>query len=154
MGNQREIRQISPTHRLGVAIRILDDCESIVSTFVNEREPGHFYTYIARANEGGRIYNMDGDGIDLGILRHPTFIIQSGGKMWCGYDAFHDHIATVAEYLADAAFLVGDENDYIDEYRITNRSLYYQRVHSGYWMPIDAYIRIHHPQLSLPKCGG
>lgn len=154
MGNQREIRQISPTHRLGVAVRILDECESIVSTLLNEHKQGHFYTYIAAANEDHRIYNMDADETDLGILRYPTFIIQSGGKMWCGYDAFHNHIAAIAEFLTDATFLVGDENDYIDEYRISNRSLDYRRVHSGYWMPIDKYIRDHHPQISIPECGG
>ena len=129
MGNQREIRQIAPTHRLGVAVRVLDDCDSIVSALVNEHTQGHFYTYIAPVDDDRRIYNLDGDETVLGILRHPTFIIQSGGKMWCGYDAFRDHIATVAEYLTDATFLVGDENDYIDAYRICNRSLDYQRVH-------------------------
>lgn len=143
MGNQREIRQISPAYRLGVAIPILDGCESIVLKLVSERDAGNFYTYIAPANEVGRIHNMDGDEVDLGILQHETFIIQSGGKMWCGYFAFRDHIAAVAKYLADAAFLVGDEIDYIDEYRISNRSLHYRRVHSGGWRPIDAYIRHH-----------
>lgn len=32
--------------------------------------------------------------------------------MWRGYDAFCEHIASVAQYLTDALFLVGDEEDY------------------------------------------
>lgn len=143
MGNQREIRQVEPRERLGVAIGVRDGCEVEVERILAGYKSGHFYTYLAAADEERTIHNMDVGDCGLGRLRRPTFIIQSGGKMWCGYDAFREHIATVSRYLTDALFLVGDEYDYIDEFRIADRTLQYRRVHSGYGMSLDEYLRQH-----------
>lgn len=147
MGNWHEIRQLTPVLRDGVAIHILDGYESSVLAIVNEYRPYHFYTYVAPAGEEHCIINMDATKADLGQLRHPAFIIQSGGKMWCGYKAFRRHIESVASYLSDAAFLVGDEYGYIDEYRILDRKLEYR---STYWdddYVISDYIREHYPEI-------
>lgn len=148
MGNQHEIRQISPTHRLGAAIEILDGYESIVLNLIKPHPPGRFYTYFAPPNQNGKIVNLDGGVTELGILRNSTLIFQSGGKMRCGYDSFRVHIEEIATYVKDSTFLVGDENDFIDEYKIVGNSLNYRRVHSGFWLPIDDYLQNRHPEIS------
>jgi hypothetical protein len=84
---------------------------------------------------------VDYGDVALGVLNTAHFTIQIGGEMRCGYNAFRDHIATITPYLEDAMFLVGDEEDYIDEYSISNGRLDCRRVHSGNWMPVDEYLR-------------
>lgn len=140
MGNQREIRQVVPSAQLGVAIPIRDGCVDAVAGLLAKHEVGHFYTYIAEPGADYIISNMDYGKTPIGTSDTARFIIQSGGKMWCGYEAFCDHIANVAKYLHDAHFFVGDELDYIDKFRITNGKLHYKRVHSGYWLAVDEYL--------------
>ena len=67
--------------------------------------------------------------------------IQSGGKMWCGYVAFVGRVRELAPHLADALFYVGDEEDYIDEFRLSGGVLEYRRVHSGYYLPVRNFLR-------------
>ena len=139
MGNQREIRQVSPA-RLGVAIPIRDGCANAISKILSQHRQAHFYTYIAEPNTDTIFPNMDGDHTAVGVSKVARFIIQSGGKMWCGYDAFCNHLSDVAQYLNDAHFFVGDEEEYIDEFRITSGTLILDRVHNGGWRPVDEYI--------------
>ncbi len=81
----------------------------------------------------------------MAVLSSPAFIVQSGGKMWCGYPEFTEHIREVAPLLADATFLVGDEEDYIDEFRIASGALTVTRVHSGCWRDVEDFIREDYP---------
>ena len=149
MGNQREIRQVSPTVHLGVAIQIREGATESVIGILAKHATGHFYTYVATANDDCSIPNMDDNETRIGSSRAARFIIQSGGKMWCGYEAFCDHIADVAEYLHDAQFFVGDEEDYIDEFQIANGKLILSRVHSGGWRSVHEYLAERFPDAAI-----
>lgn len=72
MGNQRDVRQLEPFERPGVAIRIHDGSEGDVQRILSVHEDGHFYTYFGPANDERTIYNMDGDDTDLG----PTWAVS------------------------------------------------------------------------------
>ncbi|MGY8770568.1 MAG: hypothetical protein ACKVH8_19310 [Pirellulales bacterium] len=146
MGNQREIRQLTPTYRLGVAIPVRVNSLEIVADILSQYKQGHFYTYVVPADTECSIWNMDGDDIHMGASSRAYFIIQSGGKMWCGYDEFCNHINSVAKYIEDARFFVGDAEDYIDEFAISNGRLIYERFHSGFWIPVDEYLRKCYPE--------
>ncbi len=143
MGNQREIRQVYPTCQLGVAIVLRPGGVTSVQNILNEEELRHFYTQLAPANAPLTIHNMDFDSAELGASPFARFVIVSGGKMWCGYEAFGQHIARVAPYLEDALFFVGDEESYIDRFAIKDGQLTLTRVHEGYWRPVDEYIVEH-----------
>lgn len=145
MGNQREIRQVYPVARLGVAIPIRAGFEPVIASLLAGYEIGHFYTCIAPPDEDFSIANMDFGETVIERSRQSRFIIRSGGKMWCGYAAFREHIAAVAPYLEDALFLVGDEEDYIDQFLISEGVCEYRRVHAGYWLPVEEYIRAQFP---------
>ena len=147
MGNQREIRQVLPVAQLGVAIPIRDGFADTIASMLAQYRKGHFYTYLAAPDEDYTISNMDFEDTPIGRSRVPRFIIQSGGKMWCGYEAFCQHIAAVAQYLEDALFFVGDEEDYIDRFSISDGAMNYQRVHAGCWRSVGDYIREHFPKL-------
>ncbi|MEM7030296.1 MAG: hypothetical protein AAF629_12070 [Chloroflexota bacterium] len=141
MGNQREIRQVLPIPQLGVALTIHTTDEEMVANILSQHPDAHFYTHIAQKNEPAIIHNMDFDATPLAISNRDRLIIKSGGKMWCGYDAFCEHIRTIAPYLEDGLFFVGDEEDYIDEFLISNGKLTYTRVHSGYWWDLEDYLK-------------
>ena len=61
--------------------------------------------------------------------------------MWCGYGTFVEHVRALAPYLDDAHFFLGDEEEYIDEFRVCGGVLSYRRVHHGGWRPLDEYIK-------------
>lgn len=61
--------------------------------------------------------------------------------MWCGYERFVAHIEALAPLVVDALFYVGDEEDYIDEFVLTDGRLEYRRVHSGYYLPVRKFLR-------------
>lgn len=46
-------------------------------------------------------------------------------------------------------FFVADEQDYIDKFRIIDRNLDLQRVHSGSWRPVDEYLSERFPELEI-----
>lgn len=140
MGNQREIRQLLPSARLGVAIPIRREFADAVSEILAQHDKGHFYTYLAAAFEDLVISNLDFGETRLDPSNTPRFIIQSGGKMWCGYTEFCDHIARVAKYSYDALFFVGDEEGVIDQFEIKDRTLTITRVHSGFYWLIEDFI--------------
>lgn len=147
MGNHREIRQVQPLFQIGVAIPVRVGFEANLQVVLNKYKCGHFYSYFASAGEDCTIRNMDLDDTWVGISRRARFIVQSGGKMWCGYQAFCEHIAEVAPFIEDALFFIGDEEDYIDRFELANRTLQYSRVHSGGWRSVEDYILEQFPEL-------
>lgn len=146
MGNQREVRQLRPSAHLGVAIPIRNGCAGTISDILAQHDQGHFYTYLAAPHEDCLIQNMDSCETVIGRSHTHRLVIQSGGKMWCGYDAFCNHIACLAKCLENALFFVGDEEYYIDQFLIEAGSLILTRVHSGCWRPVDEYIREQFPE--------
>ena len=53
---------------------------------------------------------------------------------------------------------VGDEEDYIDEFRLSGGVLEYRRVHSGYYLPVRNFLRSRGvrqtPNQALQQTGG
>ncbi|KAB8141207.1 hypothetical protein F8S13_20625 [Chloroflexia bacterium SDU3-3] len=131
MGNQREIQQVSPAQRLGVVIPIREGCAASVAAILAPHDRGRFYTYLIEPNTADSIPNLDGDDIHVGAQQAAQLVIQSGGKMWCGYEAFGQHIAQLAPYLSDALFFVGDDTGEIDRFQIAQGKLSICRVHTG-----------------------
>lgn len=142
MGNQREIRQVSPRKGLGVVIRVRPGHSDEVTQLLGDNnEKCRFYTHFHPAGEPIEFPNMDGPNVALGPQSQDHVVIQSGGKMWCGYEAFVTHVRALAPHLEDALFFVGDEEEYIDEFRLSGEELCYRRVHEGGWRPVDEFIR-------------
>lgn len=142
MGNQREIRQVSPREGRGVVIPVQVGHSGEVRRLLGDVDQQcRFYTYFRPAGEPIEFPNMDGPAVVLGSQSRDHVVIQSGGKMRCGYEAFVDHVRALATHLDDATFFIGDEEDYIDEFRLSGGRLYYCRVHEGGWLPVDEYIR-------------
>lgn len=61
--------------------------------------------------------------------------------MWCGYEAFVDHVRALSTHLGNGIFFVGDEEDYIDEFRITAGELHYHSVHAGRWWSVKEFVQ-------------
>ena len=142
MGNQREIRQVSPREGLGVVIAVRPDhAGEVIRLLGDEGEHCRFYTYFIPAGEPIEFPNLDGPDVSLAAQPCDNVVIQSGGKMGCGYDTFVDRLRALAPHLRDARFFVGDEEEYIDELRLTRGQLHYCRVHEGGWRPVDEFIR-------------
>ena len=89
MGNQREIIQTEPVRRRGVVLRVRPEAAAAARELV-EPAGGKFYSYVVLAGEPDSLHNMDGPvGQDDEALPPADVLrvaIQSGGKMWCGYD--------------------------------------------------------------------
>ena len=142
MGNQRVIRQVTPREGLGVTIAVRAGFAGQVVRLLGDRdEESRFYTYFYRAGDPIEFPNLDGPGVALGVKARDHVGIQSGGKMWCGYEAFVDKVRALAPYLEDARFFVGDEENYIDEFRFADGVLHYCRVHEGGWVPLEYFLR-------------
>ena len=141
MGNQREIRQLSPRNGLGVVVDIKPNCDNKVAHILGQHDRGYFYTYLVAENAEFSIPNMDGPDMHLSKSTSARLAIQSGGKMWCGYDKFCDHLEFLSKCLNETRFLVADEENYIDEFSIGDGTLVRTRVHSGHGLSIDTYLR-------------
>lgn len=142
MGNQREIRQMSPREGLGVVIPVRPgDAGEVTRLLGDQDEQCRFYTYFRPAGEPIEFPNLDGPDVALGPQPRNHIVIQSGGKMWCGYEEFAHRVRALAPYLEDALFFVGDEEEYIDEFCLSGGELRYRRVHEGCWRPVDEFIR-------------
>lgn len=141
MGNQREIQQVSPAQRLGVVIPIREGSAALVAAILAPHDRGRFYTYLIEPNMPCSIPNLDGDAIHVGSEQTAQLVIQSGGKMWCGYKAFGHHIAQLAPYLSDALFFVGDDTGEIDKFHIEQGKLSIHRVHTGPWISVEEYLK-------------
>ena len=46
----------------------------------------------------------------------------------------------LAPMVDDVIFYAGDEDIYIDEFRIVAGTLHYKRVHEGYWRDLNDYL--------------
>jgi hypothetical protein len=142
MGNQREIRQVLPRSGLGAILRVRAGQGAHVKNLIGtSRARGNFYTYFCPAGEPIEIPNMD-TSLDLrrDASEHDHVAIQSGGKMWCGYERFVAHVGHLAPLLEDAQFFVGDEEDYIDEFMLIDGQLRYRRVHQGGWWDLEDFL--------------
>lgn len=132
-----------PREGLGVVIKIRSSRGVTVQKLIEDaRQVGEFYTHFHPAGEPIEFPNMDGTE-DVSLTQSPCdhVGITSGGKMWCGYDAFVEHVRELACHLEDAMFYVGDSEDYIDEFRLEAGVLHYRRVHEGFWLPVEEYVR-------------
>jgi hypothetical protein len=145
MGNQREIRQASPRSGLGVAIPVRighsTDAKELAET---QEHRGLFYTYFCPAGEPIEILNMDGPTVCLGPFNRDYVVIQSGGKMWCGYAEFIERIRSLCPHLEDALFFVADEENYIDEFLIKDGRLQYQRLLQGAAWNLTSFLAERH----------
>jgi hypothetical protein len=142
VGNQREIRQVSPREGLGVVIPVRPGHAGEATQLLGDKdEQCRLYTYFRPAGEPIEFPNLDGPDVALGPQPGDHIVIQSGGKMWCGYEAFVDRVRALTPHLEDALFFVGDEEDYIDEFRLSGGELHYRRVHEGSWRPVDEFIQ-------------
>ena len=142
MGNQREIRQVSPRDGLGVVVPVrLGQVGEVIRLLGDLDEQGRFYTYFAPAGEEISFPNLDGPEVTIRPRPRDQIVIQSGGKMWCGYEAFVGRLRKLAPLLEDALFFVGDEEEYIDEFRLSGGELHYRRVHEGGWLSVAEFIK-------------
>lgn len=139
MGNQRELLQVSPRRGRGAILRLRPRATSAVEQILAASNP--FYAHLRRRGDALQFSNLDGPDTDEGIASEDHLIIQSGGKMWCDYQYFVDRVRILAPSLDDALFYVGDEEDYIDEFRIERGTLGYVRVHAGCWQDLEQYLR-------------
>lgn len=141
MGNQREVRQVSPRSGLGVILLVRVGLATDAKRLVDTLEQQSCYMHFCPAREPIEIPNLDST---FDIRQSPSdrdhIAIQSGGKMWCGYENFIDHVRSLAPLLEDAQFFVGDEEDYIDEFSIVDGKLLYKRVHQGFWWGLAAFL--------------
>jgi len=141
MGNQLEIRQLWPREGLGVVIPVRSGCANeVIQRLGTFEEQCRFYTYFSSKGTPVEFPNMDGPNVSLAPQPHDHVVIQSGGKMWCGYNAWVERLGALAEYLEDSLFFVGDEEFYIDEFQLSNGKLHYCRVHEGGWRPLSEFI--------------
>lgn len=130
MGNQHEVRQLRPfVVRWGAAIPVRPGCfEALLSRFDELRD----YRLIPIRSTGVLEFpNLDHANVHL--ERAGEFLcVQSGAKMWCGYEAFIAQVAELGPSLEDALFYVADEEDFVDRFSIQDGVLDHRRVHSGY----------------------
>ena len=146
MGNQREIIQREPSENRGVILRVLPgQSHSVRELLHGLDDPPGFYTHFISAGDALTFPNLDGPDTVAGKAEVDTLVIQSGGKMWCGYERFIELVRRVAASVEDALFYVGDEEDYIDEFRIRSRCLHYARVHQGCWRSLDDFFKSRAP---------
>ena len=115
MGNQREIRQVSPREGLGVVLPVrAGRAAEVIRLLGDADERFRFYIHFYPAGAKIEFNNLDGADVAVGAQPSDHIIIQSGGKMWCGYDTFVERVRALAPHLEDGLFYVGDEEDYID----------------------------------------
>ena len=148
MGNTHTIVQTVP-HIVRGAILTVEN-EAVISFFSDEGSPSYYHYndsegrqfYIHLEIDKSRISfpNLDCKDTEISLSKRTYIYIQSGGKMWCGYESFVKIIDKLARYVSDSEFYIGDENDFIDKYVIENGALNYERVHSGSWYDVDKYL--------------
>jgi hypothetical protein len=147
VGNQRELRQVLPREGLGAVLPIqVGHSAEVLRLLGDDDQQCRFYTYFRSAGEPIEFPNLDGPPVALSAQSRDHIVIQSGGKMWFGYETFVNHVRALAPHLGDATFFVGDEEDYIDEFRLSGGELFYRRVHEGGWRPVDEFIRSMEPR--------
>lgn len=142
MGNQREIRQTSPRNGFGVTLCVRVGRGAEAKHLIDDQNLiARFYSYFCPAGEPIEIPNMDSAcNIRQDASDRDYIAIQSGGKMWCGYEKFVAHVRLLAPALEDAQFFVADEEDYIDEFLIVDGELRYKRVQQGFCPDLEEYL--------------
>jgi hypothetical protein len=138
MGNVHSIVQVRPAQsRRGAAILVRPDRRTALRELHEAVGGKEFYTYLHTVPISFAISGVNGlDGEFRDELLY--LVIQSGGKMWCGYEDFAATIARFAPALDDAMFLVGDEDvGFVDEYTIVDGSLQRRRIAEKDWHPIE-----------------
>jgi hypothetical protein len=137
MGNQREVRQTKPFRvEHGAAIPIRDGQIDAVRDQIGQ----NVTFYMIPTSSDGYFSFPDLDYEDTTVDRKGDLLcIQSGGKMWCGYEEFVGKVRRIAQFLEYATFYIADEEDCVDRFVVRNGGLDYQRVHQGSWFPLDAY---------------
>jgi hypothetical protein len=141
MGNQRQIFQLSPRKGPGVVIAVRNRHEPELRKLTGRANKlQHFYCILFEAGEAIQFPNLDGPDTSLSPIPSVCLAIQSGGKMWCGYEAFVEFLSSLAPHLEDARFFIGDELDYIDEFRITEGKLECNRIHKGGFRSLNELI--------------
>lgn len=140
MGNQREIRQISPRFGIAALISIREAHAPQVRAILGH-DAAHFYMRLLPANRSAILYNLDLEPVTLNAQPLETLHIQSGGKMWCGYERFQEIVGELAPHLHDATFFVGDEISRIDRFDIVMGELSVTCVHDEYWIDLEEFMR-------------
>jgi len=93
------------------------------------------------------IKNMLSDHTELGYLPGDYLIIQSDGKMWCGYENFIEYLRELSAFLSDVKFYIGDEEGYIDEFIIQTGVLYYKLLRSDWQMKsLEEFLALQAPE--------
>lgn len=124
MGNLHIVVQLGPAKtRDGAAILVRPDRRADLRRWHEAIGGEEFYTYLQTVPLSFAITGVNGqDGEFRDELLY--LVVQSGGKMWCGYEEFAAAIARFAPALEDATFLVGDEYvGFVDEYTIVGGEL-------------------------------
>ncbi|MFK3649537.1 hypothetical protein ACI2IY_14040 [Lysobacter enzymogenes] len=140
MGNQREIRQISPREGLGVVIAVRPGRRDEMLRILGDTSVRHFYTFFSPAGERIAFPNLDGPDVDQDPQGCDAVIIQSGGKMWCGYEALVQNLRELAPFLEDAHFFVVDEEGFVDEAKLRDGALHFRRVGEGHFGNVEDFI--------------
>jgi hypothetical protein len=137
MGNQREIRQLLPfVVRWGAAIPIRGGQYDLL---LSQHDRLHDYRMLVQRSQGTlRFPNLDYE--DANVRRLGDYLcLQSGHKMWCGYEQWVAFLSDISPSLLDATFYVGDELGFIDRFDITKGHLDRERVHDDEWISLDRF---------------
>ncbi len=142
MANCRTIRQVSPRAGLSVVIAVRPGRAAEVDRLLGDPdERFRFYIHLIPAGQPIEFKNLVGGYVDLGPQPQDHVIIQSGGKMWCGYEAFVERVRSLAPHLEDALFFAGGGEDfYIYEFRLSGGELHYRQLPEWNWQDVEALI--------------
>jgi hypothetical protein len=141
MGNHHAIIQVEPrTSYRGVAIIVSKGHMGMLLARTEELE--EFRIIPIRSDGSQSFSNLDSEPRPL---QNPGdyLCLTSGLKMWCGYEEYREKIRELAIFLEDAAFYIGDEEDFIDRFSIVGGRLQYARCHSGCWYDLQKYLDDH-----------
>ena len=138
-----ELAQIEPRRlQHGAAIPVRPDSVAALLDYLDGFDASRFYVHFAEIDGTHRFSNLDyEDTVVTGS--GPHLIIQSGGKMWCGYDDFISKLRDLAPFVENATIFIADDNDFVDHLEFADGRLKYERVHSGSWFALEDYFELH-----------
>lgn len=139
MSNVHALQQVRPYRCQGCILRVhtsfIDAVEHLLTSL-----HGRYHSYFAAPNDRVAILNLHAADTIMPVLPGAYVVLQSGSKMRCGYEAFIAHMRHLAPFVADAAFYVADEEDYLDQFVLRDGQLHYQRGLEGASWNLDAYL--------------